>query len=415
MNVKWIVLCISSVVWILLFEVAAHQWIERVGDPLDRSMAVLQMDADVGWRQKANFRGTFLDTPLETNEIGLRNTPLSLLRDATKRILVLGPSSTFGWGVVEAATYARQLERQLRQRLPDTPVQVINAGEIGFSSWQGVEFYRKVLRDLQPDLVVIAYGANDVDRHRFFFDDPLPDRLALSRARSSSAVAWQNAVGRLQFVHVARRALVRLTSRFACLMGSGMEQAEHAIVSLRVPPSDFIDNLHVLIALAQQDGAGVILMNTGFLLPQFPLVAEQRLEQSRDLFAMGMKHLESRDASQAAEAFLGSLASNPHQCVAYYGLSFSLAALRDCNAARQASDAARANEPARVARDLRIYNRLVSALAAEVDIPFVDVQAILSDGPPEAMFLDPIHFTPEGHARLASALTDTILGAGLMN
>src|SRR5262249_9657524 len=51
------------------------------------------------------------------------------------------------------------------------------------------ELYRRELRSLAPRLVVIAYGVNDVDRYRFFRDDPAPDKTAFADASSADPLA----------------------------------------------------------------------------------------------------------------------------------------------------------------------------------------------------------------------------------
>ncbi|MGH9868303.1 MAG: SGNH/GDSL hydrolase family protein [Candidatus Polarisedimenticolia bacterium] len=79
----------------------------------------------------------------------------------TLRIVVLGDSSTFGWGVDPEATYARRLETLLRSRHPGQAIEVINLGVCGYSSFQGrILLAREALR-YQPDVVTLSYGSND--------------------------------------------------------------------------------------------------------------------------------------------------------------------------------------------------------------------------------------------------------------
>ena len=52
----------------------------------------------------------------------------------TRRILALGDSITFGFGVDQADSFPEQLERLINREQPqDRPVEVINAGVNGFS------------------------------------------------------------------------------------------------------------------------------------------------------------------------------------------------------------------------------------------------------------------------------------------
>ena len=112
------VVVIFTLLWIVPLEALARGWVDRFGDPLDRSMVLLRLDRQLGWRQKADFSGTFMSVPVRTNELGLRSPPMEVARQAADRIVILGPSSTFGWGVTEEATYARRLEWLLTERMP---------------------------------------------------------------------------------------------------------------------------------------------------------------------------------------------------------------------------------------------------------------------------------------------------------
>ena len=49
----------------------------------------------------------------------------------------------------------------LRQEFPGANTEVFNLGGLGYSSYQGLQLLRRRARDLQPDLVVIAFAMND--------------------------------------------------------------------------------------------------------------------------------------------------------------------------------------------------------------------------------------------------------------
>jgi lysophospholipase L1-like esterase len=79
----------------------------------------------------------------------------------TLRVLVLGESCTFGYGVAYAETFSSRLEEILRER--GRNVEVLNAGVIGYTVRQGLERYRAMGRAYRPDLVVAAFG--EVNEH----------------------------------------------------------------------------------------------------------------------------------------------------------------------------------------------------------------------------------------------------------
>ena len=77
---------------------------------------------------------------------------------AHPRILVLGDSSTFGYGVRGEETYAARLQRSLKEN-GAAAVQVLNGGLIGATIVQGLERYRAIRSGWRPDVVVLAFGA----------------------------------------------------------------------------------------------------------------------------------------------------------------------------------------------------------------------------------------------------------------
>ena len=390
---------------VLPLEWACRYWVARFGDPLDRAQAVLQADASLGWRQRKNYRGWFMGLPLSTNELGLRNTPLPKPLASGKRIVILGPSSAFGWGVQESATYARRLEQALAQRFPLTPIAVINAGQIGYSSWQGLRLYNDELRRLKPDILILAYGINDVDRYRFFCNDPLPDRLALARQRPAWGVARGNLLGRLALFQRLRRGFAGLRSRLTCPLPKGAP----AVPELRVGAQDYRDNLLSLLESAKQDGGRAILLTSGFQYPRLPEGPPGSAQRGRLRLAEGLADLKAARLNKAREAFQDALRVDPAQCDAYYALSAVFGIAGRCDEARRAFERARKAEPMRIERDLRAYNEIVRAVARQRGVPVVDIEDLQRSSRAGSLFLDPIHPNSRGHAVIAQALLAQII------
>lgn len=69
-------------------------------------------------------------------------------------------------------TYAQRLEVELQKT---EPTRVINASIIGFSSDQGKRLALSLIPLIRSSLVVFAYGINDIDRHRFYFQSNMSD------------------------------------------------------------------------------------------------------------------------------------------------------------------------------------------------------------------------------------------------
>jgi lysophospholipase L1-like esterase len=93
------------------------------------------------------------------NALGLRDDPPHSWR--TKRILIVGDSNTFGFGVNSEQTFVKRLEGVLRTSQPD--LSVINGGVPGYNTWQVCQRIRRLMPLVQPDTVIYAVYLNDIE------------------------------------------------------------------------------------------------------------------------------------------------------------------------------------------------------------------------------------------------------------
>ncbi|MFZ5475490.1 MAG: SGNH/GDSL hydrolase family protein [Myxococcota bacterium] len=77
----------------------------------------------------------------------------------TLRVMTLGCSTTFGWGVDDEATYPYRLEQILQQS--GKKVEVINGGQPGHTSFQGLWLWDRTLAKYKPDVVIWGYIVQD--------------------------------------------------------------------------------------------------------------------------------------------------------------------------------------------------------------------------------------------------------------
>ncbi|MCY4027367.1 MAG: GDSL-type esterase/lipase family protein [Acidobacteria bacterium] len=135
--------------WLRHFEEA--RYIEYKLKPNVRVSAVNPFN-DIEVRKGIAFR-------FESNSDGFRTQELEPKAPGTARIVTLGDSSTFGWGVNAAYTYQSLLEDRLNRR--PGRVDVLNLGISGHTSRHGRAVFDHYARALDPDLLVISFGAND--------------------------------------------------------------------------------------------------------------------------------------------------------------------------------------------------------------------------------------------------------------
>jgi lysophospholipase L1-like esterase len=98
------------------------------------------------------------------NSLGLRGEDVSLAKSAgTQRILVLGDSVGFGWGIEEQDTLSNQLQQLLGQSRSGQHFEVWNAGVPGYATWQELAYLVEKGAAFRPDWVVVPFLFNDVD------------------------------------------------------------------------------------------------------------------------------------------------------------------------------------------------------------------------------------------------------------
>ncbi len=160
-------------------------------------------DPVLGWRlapsRTAQFRGAAFGTRVVQNADGLRDRTYARDRaPGRRRILVLGDSVVWCWGVEIAECFTERLEAML----PDTDV--INAGVPGWGTGQEMLFYEHDGRAYRPDLVVLVIVPNDPTDNvegtgpRFTLDgDRLRDPDGPAPRRKSPVTQWLQANSRL--------------------------------------------------------------------------------------------------------------------------------------------------------------------------------------------------------------------------
>lgn len=98
------------------------------------------------------------------NSLGYRGDEFPLKKpNGVYRIVVLGGSSTYDVRIQDNTnTFTAQLEKQLKEDYGYQNIQVINAGVPGYNSWEILANLEFRVLDLDPDLVIIYEGVNDV-------------------------------------------------------------------------------------------------------------------------------------------------------------------------------------------------------------------------------------------------------------
>ena len=124
------------------------------------NLEIYEADPALYWKLKPNQDCyTKIDhKPVHINSHGTRGLEFQTRKPAnTIRILSLGDSRTFGWGLAEAETYSALLQGLLqKQAAAGQTIEIINAGVNAWSYPQMLVYFRDIALDYQPDIVILA-------------------------------------------------------------------------------------------------------------------------------------------------------------------------------------------------------------------------------------------------------------------
>lgn len=151
----------------LIFSLGSAEMALRIIDlPMAREPELKQWrrpSPTLGWELIPNLKGRgHLGSNIEINSHGLRDVEHSWDKaHGTYRILGLGDSFAFGYGINREDTYLNKLEALFVE--DDKPVEVINGGVIGYSLYQSITYLKQRGVKYHPDLVVFFYYIDDLE------------------------------------------------------------------------------------------------------------------------------------------------------------------------------------------------------------------------------------------------------------
>jgi lysophospholipase L1-like esterase len=145
---------------------AAIRWLDPLGlsHLAEASRYHLDKIADpvLVYAHAPNQQRTYQGVVVSTNALGLREREESLKAPGELRVLCLGDSVTFGWGVQVEQAFPRLLESALADQLKRA-VRTINAGVGSYNTVQQHAFLSKHFDVLAPGVVLLLYVVNDVE------------------------------------------------------------------------------------------------------------------------------------------------------------------------------------------------------------------------------------------------------------
>lgn len=143
------------------------------------SVKVVPM-GEFGFRQRPNTSLRYENGTVATaNAMGYRGPEVPLAKPAnTTRIVLAGGSSTHGWAVRDDQTLDAYMRRELGARYPGRRFEVVNLAFDGYDSFQDYERIRLEGMRLDPDVIILNNGINDIRNARYpDLGDPDPRTL----------------------------------------------------------------------------------------------------------------------------------------------------------------------------------------------------------------------------------------------
>ena len=192
-------LLFSTFLTFFLLEVMARVWLNNLATPdqYDRYVLFTSIDSE-DYAFTPHPYLSYYPTPNYSkgqtfhNSLGYRSEEFPLEKPGgVFRIVALGGSSTYDVSIKDnTETFTAQLERLLKEEYGYEDVQVINAGVPGYNSWEMLVNLEFRVLDLDPDLVIIYEGTNDVHARMVEPSAYRGDDMGRRQAWQVPPVAW---------------------------------------------------------------------------------------------------------------------------------------------------------------------------------------------------------------------------------
>lgn len=386
---KKICLLFFGLALIILFEKAAIYFLPDSELNIAESISMLcKEDSLLLWRQRCALKVKFCGKDVRTNDLGLRGDNFFKKKQpGVNRIICMGASSTFGWGVEEGQTYPYLLAKNFNESQKDDKVEVLNAGQIGFTTFQGKIFLEKYILNYAPDIITVSYVLNDIDRCRFFRNEKKSDNEL--RLLDPWKVFLKNIIIKSRIYLLGKRGLEKLAwknEKFSTYVL--LRQYENA--KIRVSIEQYRDNLIEIALMCRANDIDLIFLKMPVHLMQPKLTKEETLK------VLSGSPLSDYFYEQGC---FYQVEGNYKEAI----VNFKKA--RDYQAIECQLDGA-------------LYQKVMSEVAREHEVVMVDISKLFEmEKDMDILFngaLDPIHPSGIGHGIIARALHGSINDNGFL-
>ena len=173
--------------------------------PLNNKRSCLLMgDEELDWRYRPGSQGRWDGTPIVINSKGLRGPEVPYDKAPGEfRILFLGDSIPFGYGVAYEDCFVARVQRLLDARNSGRRCTTIACAVLGYSPWQEAILLKREGMKYHPDLVVQCFCANDA-MDKFGLVRYGGTWLGWEGSQVTSPLDWSGIYRLTVFVHIRR-------------------------------------------------------------------------------------------------------------------------------------------------------------------------------------------------------------------
>lgn len=231
---------------ILLIELTSSFLLRN--DVLNSILQVIEEDSSLFWKNKNDLDLIFEGAKTSTNSFGFRHPAFEdKFKNSQYRIVTMGASPSFGWGVKDNETYTAMARESLKIFFD---IEFLNASQIGYSSYQGLGLLQNRILKLKPTHVLIAYVINDLDYYRFFKDSSNEDKFV--PIETSWKVEVRKFLRKINTYKLMEKVKLKLTEN--------KNNTDINRINNRVSIVDYQNNLLEMIRICQKNGIIPILV-----------------------------------------------------------------------------------------------------------------------------------------------------------
>jgi lysophospholipase L1-like esterase len=240
----------------------------------------LAKDEAIDWeRRKRQAVPAYRGVTWQVNKQGFRGDPVPVPKpEGIRRLLFIGSSITFGWGVPAEDAFPVVIKDLLDRNFSGRSFDCVNAGVPGYSSYQGRVYLRRLLPEYEPDIVVAEFGINDGTLATARQDKDWHPSLTGTIRKWLRTTGWRRLIVRLfgldgeaETLEMKPQDYETAAQNFYRVSLTGEET--------RVSPSDFKENLEAMAEMCRRRGAVF-----GYFVPSlFNEFGKERLIPAVDL------------------------------------------------------------------------------------------------------------------------------------